>query len=115
MMNIIKKSKSTMSLLSKMVLIQMKLIIGLGKDNMKILTVNIGSESKKYVLYEDDKVVWSEHIDNRDGGLGEDKLNEQFDVIAFRVVAPGNYFRQHRVIDAEFLTQLELARQKAPL
>lgn len=97
---------------------QKKLIIGSGLvriKNMKILTVNVGSESKKYDFFDGDMKIWSVHTEERDGELGEDKLHEQFDVIAFRIVAPGTYFRQHRVIDEEFLKQLELAREKAPL
>jgi len=82
---------------------------------MKILTVNVGSESKKFALFDDEKEIWSVHIEEREGELGEDKMSEQFDIIAFRIVAPGNYFRQHRIIDSGFLTQFELARQKAPL
>ncbi|MHB0978165.1 MAG: acetate kinase [Minisyncoccota bacterium] len=82
---------------------------------MKILTVNVGSESKKYSSFENDMGIWSVTIEQKDGQLGEEKLNDQFDVIAFRVVAPGNFFREHKVIDEEFLTQLESARIKAPL
>ncbi len=97
-------------------LTQKKLPIGNGRDKyMKILTVNVGSESKKYALFGDDKEIWNVHIEEREGGLEEGKLSEQFDSIVFRIVAPGTYFRQHRVIDAEFLNQLNLARPKAPL
>lgn len=99
-----------------MVLTQKKLIIGHGNDkSMKILTVNVGSESKKYTLFVDDKEVWNVHQEERDGQLGEDKLSEQFDCIAFRVVAPGTYFREHRLIGEEFFRQLTMAREKAPL
>lgn len=82
---------------------------------MKILTVNVGSESKKYSSFENDMGIWSVLIDKKDGQLGEDKLMGQFDVIAFRVVAPGNFFREHKIIDEEFLAQLELTKIKAPL
>jgi len=82
---------------------------------MSILTVNIGSESKKFALYDGEKPVWYVHISEREGELDEEKLSSRFDLIAFRIVAPGKYFREHRVIDAEYLSQLESARVKAPL
>jgi len=82
---------------------------------MKILVVNIGSQSKKYSSFENDMGIWSVVIEQRDGQLDEEKLRNPFDMIAFRVVAPGNFFREHKIIDEEFLAQLESARVKAPL
>ena len=35
--------------------------------------------------------------------------------VGFRVVAPGTYFRQHRIIDTEYLHRLEKARSEDPL
>ncbi len=82
---------------------------------MKTLIVNIGSESKKYALYEEGREVWAAQIENREEKLAEDRLADNFDLIAFRVVAPGNFFRQHRVIDENYLAQLQSARAKTPL
>lgn len=82
---------------------------------MKILTVNIGSRSKKYALYTDGIEVWSVVIETKDNLISKDILHEAPDVIVFRVVAPGRYFRQHRIIDETFLHELELAKSKAPL
>ena len=82
---------------------------------MKTLTVNIGSRSKKYALYNGNVQVWSVVIETEDNLISKDILYEAPDVIVFRVVAPGRYFRQHRIIDDVFLENLELAKPKAPL
>lgn len=39
----------------------------------------------------------------------------EIDSVGFRTVAPGNYFLQTRIIDDEFLNQLSLAEDRAPL
>ncbi|MFZ2152326.1 MAG: acetate kinase [Minisyncoccia bacterium] len=82
---------------------------------MKTLTVNIGSRSKKYALYSDGVEMWSVVIETKDNLISKDILHEAPDVIVFRVVAPGIYFRHHRIIDDVFLENLESAKPKAPL
>ncbi len=82
---------------------------------MRIFVVNIGSESKKYALYEGEHELWSVHIENRQDVLEDSKLAGAFDVIAFRIVAPGDFFRKDRVIDADYMAQLQSARMKAPM
>lgn len=82
---------------------------------MKILIINVGSESKKYALFDNDKLVWSVYLEDHNGRLDEAKMNDVYDIIAFRIVAPGTYFREHRLIGEEFIRQLSIAREKAPL
>lgn len=82
---------------------------------MKTLTVNIGSRSKKYALYSDGVEAWSVVIETKDNLISKDILHEAPDAIVFRIVAPGIYFRQHRIIDDVFLSHLESAKPKAPL
>jgi len=108
-----------------------------------ILTANIGSASKKYSLYSNGKCLLDVHMEHEgDGftatiktvtGAHEEKITrEQFDeaakfvlehakghapvgAIGIRVVAPGNYFTKHRIINDEFLAQLTRAEEFAPL
>lgn len=50
--------------------------------------------------------------------LIEEKIlgdNDVIPLVAIRVVAPGEYFTEHRVIDEEYLKKLEEARELAPL
>lgn len=83
---------------------------------MKILVVNLGSESKKYALYEDGRELWMVHIENRQDRLDEDRLaTNDIDAIAFRIVAPGSFFQGHRLIDDEYCRLLAAARSRAPL
>lgn len=82
---------------------------------MRVLCVNIGSESRKYALYEGDAELWSEHIENRHEHLDPVRLREKFDVVAVRVVAPGVFFQSHRGIDTEYMHTLERARELDPL
>lgn len=39
----------------------------------------------------------------------------EISAIGFRVVAPGSYFLQNKIIDSEYLEKLEMAREQAPL
>jgi acetate kinase len=82
---------------------------------MRVLCVNVGSESRKYAYYEGDDELWSEHIENRHERLNPVRLRDKFDVVAMRVVAPGAFFQLHRGIDIEYMHHLERARELAPL
>ncbi len=83
---------------------------------MQILIVNPGSESRKYALYSDTRELWSVHIENNHERLTEEQLADcQPDVIAFRIVAPGDFFQSHRPVDPEYLQTLARARSRAPL
>lgn len=86
---------------------------------MKFVTINIGSRSKKYTFFENDtKVCVRVYADDAQNVRHEiQKDIEMYDpsVASIRIVAPGRFFRNHHVIDASFLKQLELAQNKAPL
>ncbi len=47
--------------------------------------------------------------------LGVIKDESDIDCVGLRVVAPGEYFREHKVIDGEFITKLKQAQSYAPL
>lgn len=73
----------------------------------KILTINIGSRSEKYVYFEDKETrtelkSW-EDID----------LNEM--TVAMRIVAPGKFFTENRKVDDDYLDKLIEAQKIAPL
>ena len=74
---------------------------------MKILTINIGSRSKKYALFED-----REKKEEFEGECGID-LNDV--VVGIRIVAPGKFFTEHREIDAEYLERLKQVAKITPL
>jgi len=74
---------------------------------MKILTINIGSRSKKYALFED-----GEKKEEFEGECGID-LNDV--VVGIRIVAPGKFFTEHREIDAEYLERLKQVAKITPL
>ncbi|MFZ2038716.1 MAG: acetate/propionate family kinase [Minisyncoccia bacterium] len=45
------------------------------------------------------------------------RISDYSDVMAIgvRVVAPGNYFLEHRLLDEKYLSELQIAKEKAPL
>ena len=116
----------------------------------KIFITNVGSESRKYALYQDGGRMFSAHFEKENGKLvaeltavaaNEEKkeissqefensaeyaINEllsrkligdksEISAIGFRVVAPGSYFLQNKIIDGEYLGKLEEAKERAPL
>ena len=74
---------------------------------MKILTINIGSRSKKYALFED-----GEKKEEFEGECGIDLSDV---VVGIRIVAPGKFFTEHREVDAEYLEKLKEASKITPL
>jgi len=93
------------------------------------LIVNVGSTSKKYTLYygenkslnfnitEDEK-----HFKNSSKYIfftlkkkGLIKSHEDIYIIGFRIVAPGVYFLENRVIDSNYIQRLKLSSEMAPL
>lgn len=73
----------------------------------KILTINIGSRSKKYAYFEDGErknelTTWKD-LDLKDVTLG------------IRIVAPGKFFTKNQKIDEGFLEKLADAKKIAPL
>ncbi len=83
----------------------------------KYLAVNVGSTSKRYALYSNKEEILNLYWHNGD----KDKFNEllkyknDIKAIAVRVVAPGNYFTEHRIIDKVYLNKLKDAEKIAPL
>lgn len=108
------------------------------KDTKIILVSNIGSASRKYFVYEANKKsgeikeLFSLQFDGKEFYPNvklEDALYEFFeivkneykfkvsdiDVIAERVVAVGEYFLKHRIIDEIYLDELEKVKKYDPL
>lgn len=96
----------------------------------KIFIANVGSESRKYALYQDGERIFSAHFEKENGKLMENSagyaVNEllsqkligdksEISAIGFRVVAPGSYFLQNKIIDSEYLEKLKAAKEQAPL
>jgi len=114
----------------------------------KVFITNVGSESRKYALYQDGERVFSAHFEKENEkfiveltGAGSEKKEASFQefensaehvvnellsrklignkneisAIGFRVVAPGSYFLQNKIIDGEYLGKLETAKEQAPL
>lgn len=98
----------------------------------KIFITNVGSESRKYALYQNGELVFSAHFEKGKISLQEFENSTEYVVnelisqkligekneifaIGFRVVAPGSYFLQNKIIDDEYLKKLETAKEQAPL
>ncbi len=96
----------------------------------KIFIVNVGSESRKYALYQDSECVFFAHFEKENGKLIENSTEyavnqlleqkligalDEISAIGFRVVAPGSYFLQNKIVDGEYLGKLETAKEQAPL
>jgi acetate kinase len=81
------------------------------------LIINIGSQSKKCALYgESGELLRSVHLEDEHY---RDDTSELFAgenlIIGIRVVAPGQYFTTHRLIDDEYVSKLEEASRLTPL
>jgi acetate kinase len=112
--------------------------------DMEQVIVNIGSSSKKYALYRGDEKLVTWHFEKvgqdfrlavTDGTRTESMItSEQFqhaidrviadcavrgipsiEAIAVRTVAPGDYFAQHRIVNAEFMEKFTAQEYLAPL
>ncbi|MDO8743138.1 MAG: acetate/propionate family kinase [Candidatus Azambacteria bacterium] len=98
----------------------------------KYFIVNVGSESRKYALYQNGERAFSAHFEKKEGTaqefensaeyvinelLSQKLVNDKNEIsaIGFRVVAPGSYFLQNKIIDGEYLEKLEAAKERAPL
>lgn len=97
-----------------------KLKIGPGKNNMKTITINIGSRSKKYSYFEDDNLIFATEtaVDNEeslDDFIAAKNINMPEIVIGIRIVAPGLDFREHKVVTKEYLVELKKTLKIAPL
>lgn len=87
---------------------------------MKSIIINIGSRSKKYSAFEDDKLIASEEFaglpsDAFDRFVKKNNLDLSEHSIGVRIVSPGKYFTEHRRVDRAFLEKLKESEQIAPL
>jgi acetate kinase len=98
----------------------------------KYLIVNIGSVSKRYAVYENNQEILSAYFekDEMNARDFENAIMQFFNLakekgtieseknissIGLRIVASGSCFREDKVIDEEYLTNLKKAKEKAPL
>lgn len=88
---------------------------------MKIITINIGSRSKKYSLFNAEGEVEARlEIEGlEEGSFGkfveENNINAEEVKVGIRIVAPGKFFVQNRMVDDGYLANLKEAAQIAPL
>ena len=110
-----------------------------------VLVVNVGSTSKKYSLYFDDKQVFNASFQNYNNKFLFKTEKEKFEIskkeyvnsanyilkylisfgliedfnniiaVGFRVVAPGKYFIENRIIDSNYIKKLKENLILAPL
>jgi len=114
-----------------------------------ILTINIGSASKKYALYEKDNCLFSAHFENEKEKFvvflvfGDSEEKREIDsgdysaslsyvlgflidrnlldtdkkslAVALRIVAPGEYFTEHKIIDEKYLKRLKSTTEIEPI
>lgn len=112
------------------------------------LTINIGSSSKRYCIFEGKNKIFSAHFEHGAGKptvsyleQGEsaerqkeiplkdfenalevfsntfnEKFNGKYDIseIGIRIVAPGEYFSKHRIINEEFINKFRDIKEKDP-
>ncbi len=83
----------------------------------KIICINIGSRSKKYTVYLDDMI--DAHFESELSNsniLGNLKsLGDSDCIFVFRIVAPGEFFTEDRVIDQEFVSSLSEISYLSPI
>lgn len=83
----------------------------------KFLTINIGSRSKKYSLFDESgALVDSVHLeDERYRDRADQFFNQPETIAGIRIVAAGEYFLEHRQIDGDYLVKLEQAAKTTPI
>jgi acetate kinase len=86
-------------------------------ENKNIVSINIGSTSKKYASFSNGVEIKKEEFEINDEGsfkkyVGENTNN--IDAILIRIVAPGKLFRQHREIDNDYIKALEDVEHISP-
>ncbi|MEI6528396.1 MAG: acetate/propionate family kinase [bacterium] len=85
------------------------------ENGVYIVTEKIGEASEKSPI---SRRVFERSIERVLGGLINKKIiasKEGIDAAGIRIVAPGQYFLTHRIIDKEFLKMAKLALEKVPL
>ena len=98
----------------------------------KYLIVNTGSASHKYALYNGGTLLANFNFEKKELDLITDSSPAEFllktliskkliveagDItdVCFRIVAPGEYFINNNTINEEYLTNLSLVKEMAPL
>jgi acetate kinase len=90
----------------------------------KFLVVNLGSTSKRYSLFHSETEVYSEKFDNNYNisELLKELTNrnlisdvKEISAVITRVVAPGLFFTENRIIDATYIKNLKNAEEIASL
>ena len=109
------------------------------------MTVNLGSDSKKYAFFEGERRVLSAHfeveaarfcvaLDGTESNISQDQYEnsakfvldclienkiipspKEISGIGFRIVAPGSFFTQTKLIDDDYKAKLVSAQEIAPL
>jgi len=105
----------------------------------KILVVNLGSDSKKYSLYASGRELFRAHLEREgkrfistvtaggkskktiitkkkyDSAIGSIVPICRISACGIRIVAPGSYFLEHRIINRAYLREMKKAQKLAPL
>ena len=91
----------------------------------RFLVINSGSSSEKIAFYEGEKEIYALYLENVEKDLGEiEKVIEEKglagkefvpDGILIRVVAAGEYFARHRIVDEQTFEELKKVRVTNPL
>lgn len=85
-----------------------------------IITINIGSRSKKYAYFQNRDLISNkefsvEEKDSFQKFLDQNNLNQKEFKIAMRIVAPGRFFVEHKKIDSEYLKKLKEVSSLSPI
>ena len=89
----------------------------------KYLIVNIGSTSKRYAIYSNGEELFRSHLSKEEKTFITELLfanqliadKKEINTIGIRVVAPGEYFQENRVIDQAYIRELSKVEFSAPL
>lgn len=85
----------------------------------KTLIINAGSASKKYALFDSEKLIFEKYFEDKDANfesvIPSATEGSGVNKIAIRVVSPGEYFQSHKLITDEYIKNLEESTDAAPL
>lgn len=80
-----------------------------------VVTLHSKNGEEKRTISEHEFVDAAEYVVSEITTLALVKSAHDITAVGFRVVAPGSYFREHRIIDTEYLHRLRKARNEDPL
>lgn len=87
----------------------------------KTLVINAGSSSKKYAIFDGEKLIFEKNFEDDDSSLTDflgvipDHDPGSIQRVAIRIVSPGEHFQDHKIIDEEFIKNLGENLDAAPL